>query len=67
MTFKLCNYMTTQINGKDPKQQERKQELKYALQKYIWNVNLQNKAINSKYHSVNLKFYKAQQIGFGGK
>lgn len=72
MTFKLCNYMTTQINGKDPKQQERKQELKYVLQKYIlqitiWNVNLQNKAINSKYHSVNLKLHKTQQIGFGGK
>lgn len=72
MTFKLFNYMTTQINGKDPKQQERKQELKYVLQKYIfqiiiWNVSLWNMAINSKYHSVNLKLYKTQQIGFGGK
>lgn len=59
MTFKLCNYITTQINGKDPKQ-ERRQELKYVLQKYIfqiiiWNVNLQNKPVNRKYHSVNLK------------
>lgn len=51
MTFKLCNYITTQINGKDPKQQERRQESKYDLQKYIfeiiiWNVNVQNKPVN---------------------
>lgn len=63
MTFKLCNYITTQINGKDPEQQERRQKLKYVLLKYIfqviiWNVNLQNKPVNSKYHSVNLKLYK---------
>lgn len=59
MTFKLCNYVT-QINGKDPKQQERRQELKYALQKHIfqiiiWNVNFQSKPEYSKFHSVNLK------------
>lgn len=70
MTFKLFNYMTTQINGKDPKQQERKQELKYVLQKYIfqiiiWNVNLWNKAINSKYHSVNLKLYQTANWVWG--
>lgn len=53
MTFKLCNYITAQINGKDPKQ-ERRQELKHVLQKHIfqiiiWNVNLQNKPEYSKY------------------